>query len=67
MIERNDLVNIAIQILEILSFLFNKQKVLRNLHVNDFALRRTTRGYRVILVNQDFVEGYVLSNHRWFG
>ena len=50
----NDLLSIALQMLEILRILFNNGKVLKNLHVNDFFLRRTTRGYRLILLNQDF-------------
>ncbi|KAK8810859.1 hypothetical protein WA556_003942, partial [Blastocystis sp. ATCC 50177/Nand II] len=51
----NDLVVTAYQILEILRILFDAQKVLKNLHVNDFFFRRTTKGYRTVLLNQDFV------------
>ena len=51
----NDLLVIAYQLLEILCILFNNQKVLKNLHVNDFFFRRTTKGYRTVLLNQDFV------------
>lgn len=55
-VSRDDLINISIQILDILTFLFQHKKVLRNLHIRDFALRRTTKGFRVVLVNQDFVD-----------
>ena len=51
----NDLLVTAYQILEILRILFGAQKVLKNLHVNDFFFRRTTKGYRTVLLNQDFV------------
>ena len=57
---KDDLVNIAIQIMDILRHLFAKKKVLKNLHVNDFSLRRTTKGYRVVLMNQDFFDEWVL-------
>lgn len=53
-VSRDDEINIAVQILEILQFLFAQNKVLKNLDVHDFFLRRTTKGYRVILLNQDF-------------
>ena len=55
---RDDYYNIAIQILKILSYLFEKEKVLKNLDISDFCLRRTTNGYRVVLVNQDFFTGF---------
>lgn len=58
---RDDLVNIAIQILDILRTLFMENRVLKYLHINDFVLRRTTKGYRVVLVNQDFYEGSAVS------
>lgn len=53
-VSRDDEINIAVQILEILQFLFAQNKVLKNLDVHNFFLRRTTKGYRVILLNQDF-------------
>lgn len=59
-VSKDDLVNIAIQIMDILRHLFAKKKVLKNLHVNDFSLRRTTKGYRVVLMNQDFFDEWVL-------
>ena len=58
-VTKDDLVNVAIQILGILRHLFAKKKILKNLHVNDFSLRRTTKGYRVVLMNQDFFEKWV--------
>lgn len=60
-VSRDDLVNIAIQILTILQYLFEKGMVLNNLTIDDFILRRTTRGYRVILLNQDFYSGELVS------
>ena len=56
-VSQDDLVNIAIQIFEILHFLIVEGKVLKNLTVNDFLLRRTTKGYRLVLLNQDFYDG----------
>lgn len=56
-ITHDDYVNIACQILDILDYLFKKQKILKNLDISDFCLRRTTNGYRVVLVNQDFYTG----------
>ena len=53
--------NIAIQILEILQLLFSQNKILKNLDVHDFFLRRTTKGYRVVLLNQDFYTKWVVS------
>lgn len=53
----DDFVNIAIQIMKILQFLFNRNKILKNLDIEDFCLRRTTNGYRVFLINQDFYTG----------
>ena len=61
-VSKDDKINIAIQILDILQFLFAKNKVLKNLDVRDFCLRRTTKGYRVILLNQDFHEKGALLN-----
>ena len=66
----NDLVVTAYQILEILRILFDAQKVLKNLHVNDFFFRRTTKGYRTVLLNQDFVTKswplYLLTSRECF-
>lgn len=56
----NDLGTIACQILEILQYCFSKNKVVKNLGVNDFYLRRTTKGYRVIFLNQDFYSKYLI-------
>lgn len=53
-VSKDDLLNVASQILEILYILFSNDLVLKNLHINDFLLRRTTRGFRVVLFNQDF-------------
>ena len=53
-----DLAYVAYQILEILSYCFSRNKILKNIHINDFYIRRTTRGCRVILLNQDFIDGY---------
>ena len=55
-----DLLTIAYQLLSIVSILFLDGKVLKNIHVNDFFLRRTTKGYRVVLLNQDFYNQYIL-------
>ena len=60
-VSRDDLVNIAIQILTILQYLFERGMVLNNLTIDDFVLRRTTRGYRVILLNQEFYTGELMS------
>ena len=60
-VSRDDLVNIAIQILTILQYLFERGMVLNNLTIDDFILRRTTRGYRVILLNQEFYTGELMS------
>lgn len=60
-VSRDDLVNIAVQLFEILHFLIVEGKVLRNLTVNDFLLRRTTKGYRLVLLNQDFYDGSALA------
>lgn len=49
-----DLFTIAFQLLEIVRICFAEGKVFKNLHVNDFFFRRTTRGYRIVLLNQDF-------------
>lgn len=54
----DDLGTIACQILEILQYCFSQNKVMKNLGVNDFYLRRTTKGYRVIFLNQDFYSKY---------
>ncbi|KAK8798504.1 hypothetical protein WA588_003584 [Blastocystis sp. NMH] len=56
-VSQDDLVNIAVQLFEILHFLIVDGKVLKNLTVNDFILRRTTKGYRLVLLNQDFYDG----------
>ena len=60
-VSRDDLVNIAIQMLTILQYLFEKGMVLNNLTIDDFILRRTTRGYRVVLLNQEFYTGELVS------
>ena len=59
-VSQDDLVNIAVQLFEILHFLIVDGKVLKNLTVNDFILRRTTKGYRLVLLNQDFYDGFLL-------
>lgn len=59
-VSQDDLVNIAVQLFEILHFLIVDGKVLSNLTVNDFILRRTTKGYRLVLLNQDFYDGFLL-------
>ena len=56
-VTRDDLINIAIQILDILRHLFSKGLILKDFTVDDLFLRRTTKGYRVILLNQDFYSG----------
>ena len=56
-----DLLTIAYQLLSIANILFSDGKVLKNIHVNDFFLRRTTKGYRVVLLNQDFYNKYVIT------
>ena len=56
-VSQDDLVNIAVQLFEILHFLIVDGKVLKSLSVNDFILRRTTKGYRLVLLNQDFYDG----------
>ena len=61
MVSIDDLLNLASQILEILYILFSNDLVLKNLHINDFMLRRTTRGFRAVLINQDFYTKYDLS------
>ena len=58
MVSKDDLLNLASQILEILYILFSNDLVLKNLHINDFMLRRTTRGFRAVLINQDFYTKY---------
>ena len=58
-VSQDDLVNIAVQLFEILHFLIVDGKVLKNLTVNDFILRRTTKGYRLVLLNQDFYDGFL--------
>lgn len=60
-VSKDDLLNLASQILEILYILFSNDLVLKNLHINDFMLRRTTRGFRAVLINQDFYTKYDLS------
>ena len=57
-VSKDDLLNLASQILEILYILFSNDLVLKNLHINDFMLRRTTRGFRAVLINQDFYTKY---------
>ena len=59
-VSQDDLVNVAVQLFEILHFLIVDGKVLKNLTVNDFILRRTTKGYRLVLLNQDFYDGFLL-------
>ena len=59
-VSQDDLVNIAVQLFEILHFLIVDGKVLKNLTVNDFILRRTTKGYRLVLLNLDFYYGFLL-------
>ena len=59
-VSQDYLVNIAVQLFEILHFLIVDGKVLKNLTVNDFILRRTTKGYRLVLLNQDFYDGFLL-------
>ena len=59
-VSQDDLVNIAVQLFEILHFLIVDGKVLKNLTVNDFILRRTTKGYRLVLLNQDLYDGFLL-------
>ena len=59
-VSQDDLVNIAVQLFETLHFLIVAGKVLKNLTVNDFILRRTTKGYRLVLLNQDFYDGFLL-------
>ena len=59
-VSQDDLVNIAVQLFEILHFLIVDGKVLKDLTVNDFILRRTTKGYRLVLLNQDFYDGFLL-------
>ena len=59
-VSQEDLFNIALQLIEILQFLIVDGKVLKNLTVNDFILRRTTKGYRLVLLNQDFYDGFLL-------
>ena len=59
-VSQDDLVNIAVQLFEILHFLIVDGTVLKNLTVNDFILRRTTKGYRLVLLNQDFYDGFLL-------
>ena len=59
-VSQDDLVNSAVQLFEILHFLIVDGKVLKNLTVNDFILRRTTKGYRLVLLNQDFYDGFLL-------
>ena len=59
-VSQDDLVNIAVQLFEILHFLIVDGRVLKNLTVNDFILRRTTKGYRLVLLNQDFYDGFLL-------
>lgn len=58
-VSRDDFLNIAIQIFKILQYLFDKNRILKNIDIRDFCLRRTTNGYRVILINQDFYTGFV--------
>lgn len=58
MVSEQDMYNIAYQLLEILHILFTNGLILKNMHVNDFFLRRTTKGFRVILLNQDFYKKY---------
>lgn len=58
----NDIYNIAYQLLSIMKILISDGKVLKNIHVNDFFLRRTTKGFRVVLLNQDFYTKYVFFN-----
>ena len=53
-VSKDDLLNIADQILTTLYTLFTNNLVLKNLHINDFFLRRTSRGFRVVFLNQDF-------------
>lgn len=60
-ISHDDFVNIACQIFDILDQLFKKNKILKNLDIKDFCLRRTTNGYRVVLINQDFYTEYIFS------
>ena len=60
-VTKDDLINVAIQIFGILRHLFAKKMILKNLHVDDFSLRRTTKGYRVVLVNQNFFDRCVCS------
>ena len=59
-VSQDELINIAVQLFEILHFLIVDGKVLKNLTVNDFILRRTTKGYRLVLLNQDFYDGFLL-------
>ena len=59
-VSQDDRVNSAVQLFEILHFLIVDGKVLKNLTVNDFILRRTTKGYRLVLLNQDFYDGFLL-------
>lgn len=54
-----DYVVIAYQLLDIVEFCFAHGKVFKNLSVNDFFIRRTTKGYRVVLLNQNFYTKYI--------
>ena len=59
-VSRDDYLNLACQLFEILNHLFKKQLIVKNIDIHDFCLRRTTNGYRVVFLNQDFYEKYIL-------
>ena len=48
----------ALQLLKIVYELRTRNRVLKSIHVDDFYLRKTTKGFRIFLLNQYFSDKY---------
>lgn len=51
---RKEIALVALQLLKIVYELWSRNRVLNSIHVDDFYLRKTTKGFRVVLLNQYF-------------
>lgn len=51
---RKEIALVALQLLKIVYELWTRSRVLKSIHVDDFYLRKTTKGFRIFLTNQYF-------------
>lgn len=51
---REEIALTALQLLKIVYELWTRNRILKSIHVDDFYLRKTTKGFRIFLVNQYF-------------